>query len=87
MRLNDEFSNMYMLVQECVKDISLFMLYLLYWVIFFALIYMILGADFNVGEKAADYEGLVQLEINFIGVFRNSLGDLAIPGVEYWHMR
>lgn len=58
MRLNDKFSNLYTLVIECVKDISLFMLYYLYYIVFFALIYMILGADFNVGEKAADYTSL-----------------------------
>jgi len=48
---------------------------------------MILGADFNVGEKAADYMTLEPLETNFIGVFRNSLGDIAIPGIEYWLVR
>ena len=87
MRLNDEFSNLYTLVIQCVKDITLFMLYFLYWVIFFASIYIILGADFNVGEKAADYMTLKPLETNFIGVFRNSLGDIAIPGIEYWLIR
>lgn len=87
MRLNDQFSNLYTLVYECVKDIILFMLYFLYWVIFFASIYIILGADFNVGEKADDYKSLSPLEINFIGVFRNSLGDIAIPGIEYWLTR
>ena len=63
------------------------MLYYLYYVIFFAVIYIILGADFNVGEKAADYESLNQLQIDFIGVFRNSIGDIAIPGIEYWLIR
>lgn len=63
------------------------MLYYLYYVIFFALIYMILGADFNVGEKADDYKSLNQLQIDFIGVFRNSIGDIAIPGIEYWLIR
>ena len=48
---------------------------------------MILGADFNVGEKAADYESLNQLQIDFIGVFRNSIGDIAIPGIKYWLIR
>lgn len=63
------------------------MLYYLYWVIFFAFIYMILGADFNVGEKADDYKSMTQIEINFIGVFRNSLGDISIPGISYWLTR
>lgn len=58
MRLNDKFSNLYTLVIECIKDITFFMLYYLYWVILFALIYLILGADFNVGEKADDYKSL-----------------------------
>ena len=56
MRLNDQFSKLYTLVIQCVKDIIIFMLYYLYWVIFFASIYIILGADFNVGDKEADYQ-------------------------------
>ena len=87
MRLNDKFSNLYTLVIQCVKDIVLFMLYFLYWVIFFASIYMILGADFNVGEKAADYMSMTPLETIFIGVFRNSLGGIGIHGIEYWLIR
>ena len=58
MRLNEKFSSLYTLVIECVNDIFLFMLYYLYWIIFFSTIYIILGADFNVGEKAADYKSL-----------------------------
>ena len=47
MRLYDKFSQLYTLVKESVKEISLFLFYFAYWNIFFSLLFVVIGAAFD----------------------------------------
>ena len=49
--------------------------------------FMVTGADFNVNETAADYNSISSYQIYGLQVFRNSLGDISIPGYQYWIAR
>lgn len=46
-RLDEQFSSLYTLVIECIKDISLFMFFFLYWIFFFGVLFMIVGGEFQ----------------------------------------
>lgn len=63
-----------------VKDMSIFLVFMFMIILTFSFLFTIVGAEFS----SEDYPGLGSQMIYFIQIFRNSMGDLAVPGYEKW---
>ena len=64
MRLNDNFSQLYTLFKNCIKDISLFLIYFVYWVFFFSFMFMVVGGNFHSETgQAGDYPNISNVQV------------------------
>ena len=70
------------LIYQCLIDIAQFTSIFMLFICIFSLEYQILGAELTNQEE--EYPELNDFLANFIQVFRNSLGDLQVPGMKFW---
>jgi len=62
-----------------------FLFFYLVILLFFSLIYQILGVELGLGFHGDyDYEQLDVFTAFYIHAFRNSIGDLSTPSYDYW---
>lgn len=92
-RMFESYGNLIEIVGQSAYDVNDFVIFMIFFFIFFTLSFGILGAQFERNEFESDFplepytdiekqrmfNGLNRPIINFINVFRNSLGDIAHP--------
>jgi hypothetical protein len=75
LRVFDAFGQFVQLLQQVVKDVTVFTAFFFYWVILNSYMFDILGVDY----EDEDYDHLGRGFYYFIQTFRNALGDIAVP--------
>ena len=78
--VNDNFGILIELIIECIRDISVFGLFMFGWIIVITLIYILLGAEFD----NEDYDVLDPKVFFVIQTWRNSIGDIGPPKYSFW---
>ena len=70
----------------CLQSIQNFMLFLIFWVIFFAWLYKITGSNVEVDKtkNVEDYKILEGNVMQLLESFRNTLGDVQLPSHVCW---
>ena len=63
-----------------MRDIKLFTIFFICWIIFFSMFYHISGVTFEDG----DYPHIGPVVVTFLQSYRNSIGDLAPPKYPLW---
>lgn len=86
-RVFTEYSMQVKLVKKGIMDIGAFSVFFCFYIFMFSLAYTLLGVDMRGVEDngmSGDYPKLTVWYADFIQVFRNSIGDIATPGYDYW---
>lgn len=68
------------LVLHSIKAILPFFIFLLVWVIAFAYMLDMMGSLY----QDDDYDGLGYVPLMILQTFRNSLGDIGVPELQFW---
>lgn len=80
LRIFENFGHLIQMLQNCLIDISVFMVFLLSWILVYTLALDILNSSFDDG----DYSNLNAFLASLIQMYRNSIGDIAAPLYARW---
>lgn len=83
LRVIDDFVSLVQLIGQCLKDVAMFSMFLLGWILNFGLMFSVLGVEVN----HKDYENLQFALIMCIQTYRNSIGDISPPIYTFWKNR
>jgi len=81
MQVYTSFGLLRQLIIICIKDMMPFTIYMIMFLIMFALFYKVLGV--NISQK--DYPGMNDFGMFFMDTFENSIGNVYTPDVKIWH--
>jgi hypothetical protein len=60
---------------KVMRDMTVFVIFFIFWLLFASFIFDILGSKIDDG----DYQGLAPQTFHFLQAFRNALGDISTP--------
>ena len=80
LRIYEEFGHLIQMLTNCIKDISVFLVFLITWILVYAMMLDMMDANFDDG----DYPDLNTIAITLLQMYRNSIGDISAPLYTRW---
>ena len=80
LRVYKEFGHLIQMLAKCIKDVSVFMVFLTTWISLFAVMLNMLEVEFS----DDDYPNLNTFMRTLIQIWRNSVGDISAPVYSRW---
>ena len=68
------------MLTNCIRDISVFLVFLITWILLYTMILDMMGANFD----GKDYPDLNTIAITLLQMYRNSIGDISAPLYTRW---
>ena len=81
LKVDDKFGMLVQLILTCIRDIKAFTIFMMIWLLAFTLIFIVLGANNDVGQT---YAHLYEFFGYFLLIWENSIGNINPPTYKFW---